>query len=478
MTYINHKVWFIEPEIPHIPYLSQLQPPLGGIIDGHSSAVTIDDKDIRYIADRLKNKQKISEIEWLILLRSEEKYLLLDHSEQSIILAIVWTNLLLDEPRFQQFLLKIIAGFARGFSSMAGTLLKAFPARTTSKHPEKTKQLSEIVKHLVKGDYLSCAKKMLDSNTEVALWFSSYGADSAGEHVEAIYTQAGAALPMSPDSEALAWWLTCQRNIEDKQTLAQLELLLAKVNYVQPGCEFDEWIQIHCLPDNADTFWYQLSEFAQQKLKSFYHVTTFKSVKKIFDALCDTSTDPNLTETHVRNLAGRTSFWADYSESFVRVRFLLTQRSKELLANKMDLRQERVTIMVPHYSNDASEICIFEIGSYIFIERFRGSDFDLGIFLKSAGLEKLLFDSDGLDGRIVSQLTPEWAEDHKDYWQKRLISVLSSKGIKPNLNNKLARNWFTPLSASERHQVDEMKLHRNQNNLDNKSYFKTGHRQR
>ena len=59
MTYINHKVWFIEPEIPHIPSLSQLQPPLGGIIDGHSSAVTIDDKDIRYIADRLKNKQKI-----------------------------------------------------------------------------------------------------------------------------------------------------------------------------------------------------------------------------------------------------------------------------------------------------------------------------------------------------------------------------------------------------------------------------------
>jgi hypothetical protein len=250
------------------------------------------------------------------------------------------------------------------------------------------------------------------------------------------------------------------------------------VTYVESGCDFDRWIQNSCLPDSEETLWYQLSEAAQKKLKSFYHVTNFKSVKKIFDALCETSTDPSLTETHARNLNRRTSFWAAYSDSFERVRFLLTQRSQNLLSSKMDLQQERVTVMGSHPLNDASEICIFEIGRYVFIERFRGSDFDLGIFEKSPLLEKLLFESKDLDGAIIGQLDPDWIVDHKDYWQKRLIQFLSNKGVKANKYNKLAKGWFSPLSRDEQQQVDLMKQRRYPNDLDISIYFKTGQRYR
>ncbi|MDP5132359.1 MAG: EH signature domain-containing protein [Paraglaciecola sp.] len=319
---------------------------------------------------------------------------------------------------------------------------------------------------------------ILEESVTVTSWFSMLQADFVGEHVKLICLHSVSALGRVPDTNGLAWWLSCQDHLEPTQTLSQLEELLPKINYVEPRSEFDSWIQVNCLPDNPNTFWYQLSELAQQKLKSFYHVTTFKSVKKIFDALCETGTDPSLTETHVRNLDRRTSFWIDYSDSFGRVRFLLTQRSKKLLAHKIDLEQERVTIMEPFSLNDASEICIFEIGNFIFIERFRGSDFDLGVFTKTPQLEKLLFDSQHVDALLIAKLTPDWVVDHKDYWQKRMINFLLKKGIKPNKNNSLAKNWFMALTKDEQKAVDEMKIQRNYNNSDISSYFRTGQKQR
>ncbi len=474
----NLRVWFIEPSLPQKVALTAMQPPLGGIEQGQNPTVNIHEKDIRQIAARLKKGEIISEVEWIIILRSEDKYLLLDKNEQSKIVAIVWERLIADEGRFYQFLLKIIAGLARGYQAMSATLLASFPNFSIAKQSEKTKRASETVKYLLDGEYLNCAKKIVDANLTVKSWFSSFQADSAGEHVNLICLNAALAIGRSPETDALTWWLSCQAHLESKHTLEQLEYLLPKINYVEPRSTFDTWIQTHCLPDNAKTYWYQLSEQSQLKLKSFYHVTTFKSVKKIFDALCDTRIDPSLTDTHVRNLERRTTFWSDYSNCFGRVRFLLTQRSKKLLAQKIDLQQERVTIMGPLSLNDESEICIFEIDNYIFIERFRGSDFDLGVFTKDPILEQQLFDSSYVDALAIAKLTPDWVVDHKDYWQKRLISFLSKKGIKPNKNHSLAKNWFMALTKEEQKQVDEMKSQRNYNNLDLSSYFRIGQRLR
>jgi hypothetical protein len=470
--------WFLEPDIPVMLKLSSIQPPLGGVREGDLFSVKLDDKDIKSIAKRLKNGETISEVEWIILLRSEERYQVLSAVERESIVIIVWANLIKDELRYNKCLIKIVAGLARGFNAIADSLVTAFPKKITTFQKEDSKKKTDVLRSLLQQDYLRCGRVILGTNLPVIDWFKHYEFEARGEHITSICNLAVDIISSSPGTDELSWWLSCQEPLVVEQTINQLEKLLDKVTYVESGCDFDRWIQNSCLPDLEETLWYQLSEVAQKKLKSFYHVTNFKSVKKIFDALCETSTDPSLTETHARNLTRRTTFWAAYSDSFERVRFLLTQRSKILLSNKMDLAQERVTVMGTHPLNDASEICIFEIGRYVFIERFRGSDFDLGVFEKSSLLEKLLFESKGLDGAIIGRLDPDWIVDHKDYWQKRLIRFLSNKRIKPNKHNGLAKGWFTPLSRDDQHQVDSMKQRRYPNNLDISIYFKTGQRYR
>ncbi|MDP5130931.1 MAG: hypothetical protein NWQ54_08600, partial [Paraglaciecola sp.] len=132
------KVWFIEPNLPQTSALYSLQPPLGGIDPLQGAAVSIHEKDIKQIAERLKKGEEISEVEWIIILRSEDKYQLLDKNEQSKIVAIVWERLIKDEIRFYQFLLKVIAGLARGYQAMSTTLLAAYPKYITAKHSTKT----------------------------------------------------------------------------------------------------------------------------------------------------------------------------------------------------------------------------------------------------------------------------------------------------------------------------------------------------
>jgi len=470
--------WFLEPEIPQLPKLSTSQPPLGGVKSGGNASVKLDEKDIKSIAKRLKNGELISEIDWIILLRSEERYQELSASDRESIVILVWTSLIKDELRYNKCLEKIVAGLARGFNAIADSLITAFPKKLSTYQNDVSKQKTEVVRYLLQQDHLQCGQVIFSKGQSVTDWFEQYSLEVKGEHITSICSQAVDVLSPSPCTNELSWWLSCQEPLEVEQTIKQLEELLDKVTYVESGSGFDNWIKESCLPDSEETFWYQLSEAAQNKLKSFYHVTNFKSVKKIFDALCETSTDHTLTETHARNLTRRTSFWASYSESFERIRFLLTQRSKNLLSNKMDLQQERVTVMGNHPLNDASEICIFEIGSYVFIERFRGSDFDLGVFEKSPLLEKLLFESKDLDGAIIGQLEPSWIVDHKDYWQKRLMQFLLKKRIKPNKYNGLAKGWFMPLSRDEQQQVDFMKKRRYPTNLDISIYFKTGQRYR
>jgi hypothetical protein len=470
--------WFLEPDIPVMPQLSSIQPPLGGVKEGDLFSVKLDDKDIKSIAKRLKNGETISEVEWIILLRSEERYQVLSAVERESIVIIVWANLIKDELRYNKCLIKIVAGLARGFNAIAYSLVTAFPKKITTYQKEDSKKKTDVVRSLLQQDYLRCGRVILGTNLPVNDWFKHYEFEAKGEHITSICNLAVDIISSSPGTDELSWWLSCQEPLVVEQTIHQLEKLLEKVTYVESGCDFDCWIQNSCLPDSEETLWYQLSEVAQNKLKSLYQVTSYKSVQKILDELCETSTDPTLHEVPAKNLKMRTTFWAAYSDSFERVRFLLTQRSKNLLSNKMDLAQERVTVMGIHPLNDASEICIVEIGRYVFIERFRGSDFDLGVFEKSSLLEKLLFESKGLDGAIIGQLTPDWIVDHKDYWQKRLIRFLSNKRIKPNKGNRLAKGWFTPLSRDDQHQVDSMKQRRYPNNLDISIYFKTGQRYR
>jgi hypothetical protein len=153
--------WFLEPDIPVMPQLSSIQPPLGGVKEGDLFSVKLDDKDIKSIAKRLKNGETISEVEWIILLRSEERYQVLSAVERESIVIIVWANLIKDELRYNKCLIKIVAGLARGFNAIADSLVTAFPKKITTYQKDDTKKKTDVVRSLLQKDYLRCGRVIL-----------------------------------------------------------------------------------------------------------------------------------------------------------------------------------------------------------------------------------------------------------------------------------------------------------------------------
>jgi hypothetical protein len=435
--------WFLEPEIPVLPQLLSSQPPLGGIKEGELFSVKLDDKDIKSIAKRLKNGEVISEVEWIILLRSEERYQALSTVERESIVIIVWASLVKDELRYNKCLIKIVAGLARGFNAIADSLVTAFPKKITTYQQNDTKTKTDVVRSLLQQDYLRCGRAVLRINLPVIDWFKHHDFEARGEHITSICNLAVDIISSSPGTDELSWWLSCQVPLTVEQTIHQLEKLLNKVTYVESGSSFDLWINHNFLPESKQTYWDLLTLKSQQTLKSFYNITSYSVVQKLFENLRDTSIDPSLEEWESRNLKSRIDFWSSYSNSFKKVRFILTARSYRLLKGNFNFATARVTVLDDTSQNNQSEICIFEFDTCYVIERFR-NNFDMGVLEKSETRDKLLFVNNICNGSQVTGIQPEGSHDHINDYQYFAREYLSKTWrIRPNRDSKLAK-WYRP----------------------------------
>jgi hypothetical protein len=444
---VNNKVhvnaWFLEPEIPVMPQLSSIQPPLGGVKEGELFSVKLDDKDIKTIVKRLNNGETISEVEWIILLRSEERYQALSAVESKSIVSIVWENLIKDEVRYNKCLIKVVAGVARGFNAIADSLITSFPNKIKTYQKEDSKIKTDVVRSLLQQDYLRCGRVILGTNLPVIDWFKRYEFEARGDHITSICNMAVDIVPSSPGTDELSWWLSCQEPLVVEQTINQLEKLLKKVTYVESGSSFDIWINENCLPKSKQTYWHSLTLNAQQKLKSFYNITNYSVVEKLFEHLRDTSIDPSLEEWESRNLKSRIDFWSSYSNSFKKVRFILTARSYRLLKDSFNFDTARITVLDDTNQNNQSEICIFEFDTCFVIERFR-NNFDMGILEKSETRDKLLFVNNICNAIQVTGLQPDGSHDHINDYQYFAREYLSKTwSIRANRDSKLAK-WYRP----------------------------------
>lgn len=432
------------------------------------------DKKITSLATKLKKSGELSELEWLIILRSQSQYESLDERVRQSVVATVWDAIQKDESRFAKLATNLVAGLARDYVSVAKALLSGFPRVLPRYFSRTTKQQVEITRYLINGQSDSSAKAILVSGKSVTSFFEQLGMESRGSHIVGIANFAECALPQNPTTAQLTWWRSCQDLVEQEQTIEQLERLLTKVSLITAESPFEKWIKAHCLPDSKNTIWYRLSKESQLKLKSLFNVTEYKSVSKLFKLLIETSNDDSLNERQVRNLQSRIMFWSNYTDEFKRVRFFLTNRSWSLLKDKVDLDELRVQTMTSTVLNDQSEICIFDVGNYFIVERFIGSQFDLGIFQRSDEIERVLFESEYIDAENISTLEPDWVLDHLSYYQHRIARFLDSKGVK--LGKKAPSYWLQPLKADQQLQVNNDLDRRYRNVYDKATYFKTGKR--
>ncbi|MGF1692363.1 hypothetical protein [Photobacterium kagoshimensis] len=465
------RAWFPAPALPEKLAIASVVPPIGGIEQSGGDSFTFSDKSLVELIERLREKGALRDIEWLIIFSRDEEFAQLSVAERSGAIKLIWSYILKDSKLVNMLLSKMMQGLERGYQSVAEPITSAMPSNVSVLKLNIDKQRFAWVRALNQQDLLTCARIGLAKHCTIRNYVEQLGYTKESSYIIDIYKLAAQVLPNAPSVKDLSWWLKCQAELTHEETVAQLEVLLPRVSYVEAGTRFDCWLQKRCLPEGKDTYWYALSSEAQLKLKSFYNVIDFKSVKYLFEKLSETSVDPNLIETHARNLLMRTNFWADYSDAFKRVRFLLTHRSERLLERECNLSQFRVTVMPYDTVNEQSEICIFDTGSYFLIERFRGTDFDLGIFEKTPALEAVLFGQELLDGHDIARLTPNWIHDHKDYWQKRLVKFLQRFGI---VHNKGIRAWSSPIQTKEQDQVNTMLERRYSRVLDKSKYFKIG----
>lgn len=436
--------WFPTPALPRRVALRDVSPPIGGTeLDTNTQIESSSDKSVLDLIRKLKSKGELRNIEWLILYTREEEFEALPTSEQESSSKIIWSHIQQNTKLLNRTLNRLMQGQDRGYAAISGPLVENMPSNVSLIRFQKDKHRYAWVRALIDNDYLTCARIAMSRCCPIDDFIELLGYSRQGRYVNQIVELAATVIPNDPAETHLKWWTQCQKMMDRQTTVDQLELLLAKTQYVETGTKFDGWLNTYCLPDVEDTYWYSLSQTAQKKLKSFYNITSYSVVKELFALLRDTSIDPSLAEWESRNLKSRIDFWSSYSESFIKVRFLLTARSYSLLKGKFDFKNSRITILSDTYKNNLSEICIFEFNSCYVIERFR-NNFDMGILDKSSTRDKLLFEREILDEYQVTNLEPDGYHDHiNDYQYYAREYLRKSWGVKANKTSKLSE-WRKP----------------------------------
>ena len=439
--------WFKEPQLPSLQLVAFTN--RNAISDiSETRKQKLVQLSLQSLVKKLKVHSELTDIEWLVLLNKEKELAELDTLEQTEIGHLVWKHTLKTPSLFQKIIKKLMLDYEFGYEhfpkAFKDTLLRQVfkPAGDLSKL-----QLS-WVRQLILNDKKQCAAISLKHNLTPKEFSIKIGFNSEAKYLKELILQASHVISEAPSIQEQHWWVNCQDEVKAANTVTMLEQLLGKLTVLENDGPLDKWLTKYYLPDSRYTEFYKLNEEARQQLLILYNVTTYEEVKNIFKLLRDTSIDQSLTEWEARNLNSRIDFWSDYSDSFKRVRFILTARAYELLKYRVHIDTDRIAVMTDNDRNNRSEICIFEFERFFIVERFR-NEFDMGVFAKTALLERQLFSQPNFDAMNIIPLVPDGMHDHKNDYQYFVKEALCSiYGIKANRGSRVAI-WRRPHKERE-----------------------------
>ncbi|MGF1760074.1 EH signature domain-containing protein [Photobacterium sagamiensis] len=438
----NSSPWFSTPKLPERLTIVDVIVPIGGDISSENPT-TASDKALKEFVKKLQREGKLRDIEWLMIFNREEEFKALNPAELQAVTKLLWEYLFKTPTALRRALKQIMRGYEQGYQSFSESLASKMPSNGYLINKEIDKQRLAWVSALKREDKVTCARICMNKHCSIHKYVDQLGYSANAPYIKEIYSHAVTILPMPTQEREQDWWLKCESVLSRVETILQLELLLTKINHVEDGSKFDVWAKKACFPESSYTLWYELSDSSKSRLKSFYNITNYDVVKTLLSKLRDTSIDPSLEEWESRNLKRRIDFWSDYSNSFKRVRFILTARSYDLLKNKFDMSGSRITVMENTSLNNHSEVCIFEFDNCYIVERFR-NDYDMGILKKSQVIENLLFVKEIANASQITTIAPDFFHDHINDWQYFAKEYLRKKcWISPNKSSRLD-NWSTP----------------------------------
>ncbi|BAZ85518.1 EH signature domain-containing protein [Dolichospermum compactum] len=223
------------------------------------------------------------------------------------------------------------------------------------------------------------------------------------------------------------WLLRCFDQMEEIIQIAAVEYILNHVSTSIAGTfpELVNWLKQNYNNSQKQS---KLSDKAKQKFRDWVGAINYNDFRQLVDLIINRV---SITEKEEKQLTRRQGFWANYSNSFMRIKILLPMQSYQIINDL--LREDQDVKKLEFDGSDATEICIFDLGDKGFIvEFFRGRGSETRLFPKKDDIERILFGSRSLSVKKIRSLGGE-AHDHVLGWQWSCEKLLREKyQILPN----------------------------------------------
>jgi len=370
-------------------------------------------------------------LEWINLFQSHEYFYDLTHSGAIQTYALIWAEFGCNEKLRRIALWRICQYYNGQPSMMPGELLKdcLTPLRQMQSVNPRQSLMATIA--VVENN----AEKVADYSLSLAKTPSSLFA----------YLRLPSRLYILNDAKILLEKVLASKGIEDysthyitiiecyselecdqavqrmlyffsKETLSTSELLL-------------EFLKLNYTPSVKGTRWQYLDSGAQATLREIIGSAWFGDFKKFIFQLTspELAEALNFSETDIRQLQSRVTFWSNYQSRFHSFKVFLPLKTAQIIKNfGLSLPENGI---VEGFSNSRkeTELCILEFEKHIIVEYLRGGSSDVQVFAKANPQITSMLLANKLRVDEFRKIDHIKEHDHLAYWQNSCEEILRTE---------------------------------------------------
>lgn len=190
-----------------------------------------------------------------------------------------------------------------------------------------------------------------------------------------------------------------------------------------------DWVLQHYGPNMPGTRWEYLSLTARNRLLEWAGSLFFEDFERVIDAIVARKKVLQLQAWELNQLQGRIWFWSAYKARFRQIRVLLPQKTLTRIDSEVVVQSGRLDQLSS--VGEQVEVCLFDFGTHIVAEVFRGAG-EVRVIEATAPHREMLFDRDVVGIPQIRDLPALLVHDHGYLWQSGLPIALKHRGIAPS----------------------------------------------
>ncbi|RUT08176.1 hypothetical protein DSM106972_013440 [Dulcicalothrix desertica PCC 7102] len=229
----------------------------------------------------------------------------------------------------------------------------------------------------------------------------------------------------SPTAHQVNWLISCLDEMSIEVQVDAVNYLLIHINKETASQypQLVDWLQLNY---RNCTGWNLITEQAKQALREWIGSINYNDFQNLVSLILERR---QLEGRAKEQLQKRKEFWANYSDRFEHIRILIPEDYFTAIGGRF--RQGEDVHVLQKDSSDATEVCIFDFGSFLVVEFFHGRGSETRLIRKSDDVERKLFGSLPISLKSIRSIPAE-AHDHVICWQWDCERWLRQNSILPN----------------------------------------------